>query len=805
MSLVINVKTAKHINAVALVLVILLSVVALAEADQTICEVIAGQDGLIDSSELMTAVGYWSTQSPVPGTGGQMISSSELMTLVGLWAEQQPCPSGSASIPDTTEVLDDEVMQNLISISQDQSSLVFAPSPTTSGLAVGDVIVSGPSDSTPQGLLRKVSSVSSTGTEVRIHTTPATLTDAIETGEVSLTSRLTRADVQSATPLAMGVSEASETMTGEGFYISVSGVVLYDEDNNLDTTDDQITANGSISFDPWFDFGISIHRFHLSEAHIIFNMNEEAQLQIETKVNVLELHKKRELYRYNFAPIVVWAGYVPVVITPILTVNVGIDGEVSVGIGTGVSLNASLSAGVRYNRSTGWSRVDEHTLGFDFEAPSLSVACKVKGYIGPKLSLLLYGLVGPYCTINGYLEIDADLLRVPWWILYGGLEAGAGIRFEVLGREIVDYYDPRVIGYRRILAQAAETGILRGNVKDAVSSNPISGVQVEVYDTLLVATGVTDVDGIYQLSVPAKENYRVEFHKDGYLSEIYYGVDVEVNSTKYLETVLQVDTEHGGTGSVSGTVRNALNGQGVADMAIALREGINVTSGPVVVSTTTASDGTYSFTNLDAGSYTAEVSAAGYNTTYFTVLCVGGTETADQDATVTPVLPTGEIRIILTWGDTPQDLDSHLTGPLTDETRFHMYYPLAETNQGSPWPEYVKLDLDDVTSYGPETTTIYQVFDGTYRFSVHDYTNRNSTSSTALSNSSAQVRVYSGSDLINTFNVPAGSAGTVWTVFEILDGSIVPINTFSYESSPPDIQGLQLPGDGVPAKHTSGK
>jgi hypothetical protein len=593
-------------------------------------------------------------------------------------------------------------------------------------------------------------------------------------------------------------------MAGEGFYISISNVVLYDEDNNPDTTNDQITANGSISFDPWFDFGIAIRNFQLKEARIIFNLNEEAELRIETKVSILDIHKKYELYRYNFTPIVVWVGFVPVVITPIITVNVGIDGEISVGVGVCVSQNASLSAGLRYDRSLGWRPVGEHTLGFDFDLPSISLGCKVKGYAGPQLSLLLYGLVGPYCTVNGYLELDADLLRTPWWILYGGLEAGAGIRFEVLGREIVDYYNPSVIGYRRILAQASaeiETGILRGSVKDAVTGEPIRDVRVQVYENPLVVEGFTDEIGIYQLEVPAGEGYRVEFHKQGYLSETYYGVNVAADGTSHLETVLQVDTEHGGTGGVSGTIRNALTGNGVGGMSIVLREGINVISGAIAASTTTASNGTYSFTNLDAGSYTAEVSGASYNTTYFTIVCVGSTETGDQDATVTPVLSTDEVRVILTWGETPRDLDSHLTGPLPDGTRFHMYFPLAETNDGSLWPEYVKLDLDDVTSYGPETTTIYQLLNGTYRFSVHDYTNSYSTSSTALSNSGAQVRVYRGSELIETFNVPAQQGGTVWTVFEIRNGSIVPINTFSYESGSADIQGLLSTEGALPSKY----
>jgi hypothetical protein len=96
----------------------------------------------------------------------------------------------------------------------------------------------------------------------------------------------------------------------------------------------------------------------------------------------------------------------------------------------------------------------------------------------------------------------------------------------------------------------------------------------------------------------------------------------------------------------------------------------------------------------------------------------------------------------------------------------------------------VNLDLDDVTSFGPETTTLYQQIDGVYRFVVHDYTNRNSATSTELSASQAQVRVYKGSNLLNSFNVPLGQAGTVWTVFEMNGSTITPVNTMSFSSAP---------------------
>ena len=335
-------------------------------------------------------------------------------------------------------------------------------------------------------------------------------------------------------------------------------------------------------------------------------------------------------------------------------------------------------------------------------------------------------------------------------------------------------------------------GQISGSVKDAVIQSPLQGVLVEVYDgNSLISSGTTDSSGVYSISVPAGSGYKVEFTKSGYIPAIYYDVSVVADVTTYLETVLQIDDNYSGEGNISGTISNALTGEGVSGLTIKLREGINVTSGTVIASTTTETEGYYSVTNLNAGYYTAEVSGTGYNTTYFTVICIGGTTTDNQNANITPVLLPGEIRIILTWGAIPPDIDSHLTGPLPGGTRFHMYYPDAEANYGSPWPEYVKLDRDDVDSYGPETTTIYQQIPGVYRFSVHDYTNRGSSYSTALSNSGAQVRVYRGNNLIATFNVPANQEGTLWTVFEMDGDTITPINTMSYESNPSDVRNVR--------------
>jgi hypothetical protein len=356
----------------------------------------------------------------------------------------------------------------------------------------------------------------------------------------------------------------------------------------------------------------------------------------------------------------------------------------------------------------------------------------------------------------------------------------------------VESSDGTPLVWRRINAYRAVSsiiypsqGTISGSVRDAVTHDPLQDVSVDVYsEDSLIAMGETDANGIYSLLVPAGSGYEIEFSKAGYLTSKYFNITVEADTTTYLEAVLQIDTAYAGPGNVSGQILNALDGMGVSGLTINLREGINVTTGLIIATTTTQAGGSYGFTNLNAGHYTAAVSGVGWNTAYFTVICIGGTTTANQDATITPILAEGETRIVLTWTYPPSDLDSHLTGPIPGSiNRFHVYWAARGSITTSP---YARLDLDNVsrqTDNRPETITIYQQFDGVYRYSVHNYSNRSSTYSYALSNSNAQVRVYRGGNLIATFNVPANQEGTLWTVFELNDDIITPINAMSYHSS----------------------
>lgn len=127
------------------------------------------------------------------------------------------------------------------------------------------------------------------------------------------------------------------------------------------------------------------------------------------------------------------------------------------------------------------------------------------------------------------------------------------------------------------------------------------------------------------------------------------------------------------------------------------------------------------------------------------------------------------IRVVLSWGEYPYDLDSHMVY-LNNHISF-------ENKEGDD----ANLDVDDTDSFGPETITLTKKhFGQDYVYAVHDFTNLDNPRSSELSASQAKVFVYIGESLVRTYYIPMGKTGNLWTVFRITKtGEIEDINNFT--------------------------
>lgn len=136
--------------------------------------------------------------------------------------------------------------------------------------------------------------------------------------------------------------------------------------------------------------------------------------------------------------------------------------------------------------------------------------------------------------------------------------------------------------------------------------------------------------------------------------------------------------------------------------------------------------------------------------------------------------------IALTWGEHPRDLDSHIWTPEIEGSSYHVYYSSPGRLATAP---YCSLDVDDVTSYGPEHVSIGTVFDGEYIYAVHHY-----SGDSTITTSGARVELYVNGILDRTFNVPDEPAGgrRWWHVFK-LDGSTGVVTVLNQISSGPPV------------------
>jgi hypothetical protein len=167
-------------------------------------------------------------------------------------------------VPDTTNVLTEESTENL-TISDDGTTYTFAQDTAElDAVAPGEIIVSDVTQAAPDGFLRKVTNVTESNGQVIATTEQATLEEAIEQDAVSLSRRLTPSDIQSGYALpGVTLRAPREPAIDDTFFLEINDVVVYDDDGNLGTTNDQIKANGSIELAPEFDLDFKVKRWKL--------------------------------------------------------------------------------------------------------------------------------------------------------------------------------------------------------------------------------------------------------------------------------------------------------------------------------------------------------------------------------------------------------------------------------------------------------------------------------------------------------------------------------------------------------------
>ena len=330
---------------------------------------------------------------------------------------------------------------------------------------------------------------------------------------------------------------------------------------------------------------------------------------------------------------------------------------------------------------------------------------------------------------------------------------------------------------------------------DSTNNEVLPNATVKITKGNVTQTTKTNSDGIYYFEKLISGTYTITVSKEGYKTATQIIEIPDEQASYYNSTIELISNTSTENGTASGAIYDVLTGSGVKGLTLKIRSGMGNTTGTIVKTIKTGEDGKYSVA-LPAGNYCVQIidertlsnEKDRYLTNSFDIKTIGNKTIGSQNGNVSTAISAQQVRIVLKWGEYPRDLDSHLVGPTSDGSKFHTYF--SKKGYYEDDIKIADLDLDDTSSYGPETTTIYNPISGKYQFYVHDYSNRANDDSLELSKSGAIVQVYIGASNkpAYTFNVPK-QKGTLWKVFEYdsVTKKIKPINEMSYERYASDI------------------
>lgn len=326
-----------------------------------------------------------------------------------------------------TVVLSAASLAALTTVRTDGSLVFTSPPSQVQNLTAGDTVVAGVSTLTPDGLLAKVTSVSTSGSTVTVSTTPASLDDALSAAGFGTSTSLTEGQVAKFVPARPGVRLLAP---GQAPASAAPGSISLGLDTNLYKSADgrTITVNGSVSLSPSVSFWASISCCVHTASQFTGSVTAGASLSVTAQVSH-DISGGYTLGTFRFTPIEFDVLGVPVVIVPELTVKLIAKGSVTAGLTAGAGESVTVGAQV----TTKDSQVSAHPFTSrttTYTPPTLYGSLDAAGGVEADLSATVDGVAGATLTDQLWLaELSVNPSQTPWWTL--SLENVIGVDFDL--------------------------------------------------------------------------------------------------------------------------------------------------------------------------------------------------------------------------------------------------------------------------------------------------------------------------------------------------------------------------------------
>ncbi len=330
-------------------------------------------------------------------------------------------------------------------------------------LKVGDVLVLGPSATVPYGFIGRILSLSGTGSQLKITTGPASLTDAFVSAHIRLApSTVPSHGTKAATVPGECADSGSLSLGGWSDTIAETFGPFGPAGAEIDLT-------GGLSISSSLDFAVDIGLSSVTCANGIFDLTGDANVGVTATAAVSYSHSfdipGPDDGDFDIVPapgFCIWAG-IPVCLVPAIVLSGGVDVNASASATMSADLKTEFQGGILCPSSfpgSCHSYSSPLSTTFTPKVPEVTVTADVKGTVEPKIVAKLYDIAGPYLDPAPDLELQVtDNLSEYWlldWELLFGIDVGVGFYANILGIDTLDYGPVNLFSYATPIA----TGVI---------------------------------------------------------------------------------------------------------------------------------------------------------------------------------------------------------------------------------------------------------------------------------------------------------------------------------------------------------
>jgi hypothetical protein len=318
------------------------------------------------------------------------------------------------------------------------------------GLAPGDVLLAGASETTPDGLLRMVVSTSPDGDGTKIATKPVGIQLAFKNLHARVTARRAMLDGTPADGVEPQAKVATSKSVGGGKVIDWR---VFDQDGNRETKDDQLYVHaevkGALTITAYVDLdwagdvgraaseaacalAYPVCKPRLPNVKMGARAEMEAGYSIDAEGAAATAYESGEILIDDASVDLPTISLGPVVIKPTVDFVAEVSGSASTRFHARSALRYTVATEVSVSLREGPTFVTP-TFTRELDPPSVDaiLQTEVTAAVGPRLSLMFWDTVGPTVSLRGYGRLRADSEREPCFALDLGADMRAGIRLRV--------------------------------------------------------------------------------------------------------------------------------------------------------------------------------------------------------------------------------------------------------------------------------------------------------------------------------------------------------------------------------------